>query len=174
MQMTLNRLLFDKPTEEFERIRESYGDLSNMATVDYLYGLQPETEHVVTLGKGLDLYVGLEAIGEADSRGFRTVMAKLNGQLRPVTVRDYSIEVQTVDAEKADASNPGHAAAPFSGVVTPRVEVGDKVEQGDPIAGIEAMKMEASIAAPISGTVKRLGIIGSQPVESGDLIAVIE
>ena len=174
VQMTLNRLLFDKPTEEFERIRDSYGDLSNMATVDYLYGLQPETEHVVTLGKGLDLYVGLEAIGEADSRGFRTVMAKLNGQLRPVTVRDYSIEVQTVDAEKADPSNPGHAAAPFSGVATPRVEVGDKVEQGEPIAGIEAMKMEASIAAPISGTVKRLGIIGSQPVESGDLIAVIE
>jgi pyruvate carboxylase len=174
VQQTLNRLLFEKPTEEFQRVREAYGDLSNMATVDYLYGLQPETEHVVTLGKGLDLYVGLEAIGEADARGYRTVMAKLNGQLRPVTVRDYSIEVQSVDAEKADPNNPGHAAAPFSGVVTPRVEVGDKVEQGEPIAGIEAMKMEASIAAPISGEVKRLGIIGSQPVESGDLIAVIE
>jgi pyruvate carboxylase len=174
VQRTLNRLLFDKPTEEFERVREAYGDLSSMSTADYLYGLQPETEHVVTLGKGLDLYVGLEAIGEADSRGFRTVMTKLNGQLRPVTVRDYSIEVQTVDAEKADPNNPGHAAAPFSGVVTPRVEVGDKVEQGEPIAGIEAMKMEASIAAPVSGEVKRLRIIGSQPVESGDLIAVIE
>ncbi len=174
VQMTLNRLLFEKPTEEFERVREAYGDLSNMATVDYLYGLQAETEHVVTLGKGLDLYVGLEAIGEADSRGYRTVMTKLNGQLRPVTVRDYSIEVQTVDAEKADPNNPGHASAPFSGVVTPRVEVGDKVERGEPIASIEAMKMEASIAAPVSGRVQRLGIIGSQPVESGDLIAVIE
>ena len=174
IQQTLNRLLFDKPTEEFLRIRENYGDLANMATVDYLYGLQPETEHVVTLGKGLDLYVGLEAIGEADARGYRTVMAKLNGQLRPVTVRDYSIEVQTVDAEKADPNNPGHAAAPFSGVVTPRVEVGDKVEQGDPVATIEAMKMEASIAASKSGKITRLGIIGSQPVEAGDLIAVIE
>jgi Pyruvate carboxylase len=102
VQKTLNRLLFAKPTEEFERVREAYGDLSNMSTVDYLYGLQPETEHIVTLGKGLDLYVGLEAIGEADARGYRTVMAKLNGQLRPVPVRDYSIEVQTVDAEKAD------------------------------------------------------------------------
>jgi pyruvate carboxylase len=174
IQQTLNRLLFDKPTEEFLRLRENYGDLSSMATVDYLFGLQPETEHVVTLGKGLDLYVGLEAIGEADARGFRTVMTKLNGQLRPVTVRDYSIEVQTVDAEKADPNNPGHAAAPFSGVVTPRVEVGDKVEQGEPIATIEAMKMEASIAASKSGKIARLGIIGSQPVEAGDLIAVIE
>ena len=174
IQQTLNRLLFDKPTEEFQRMRENYGDLSNMATVDYLYGLQPETEHVVTLGKGLDLYVGLEAIGEADARGFRTVMTKLNGQLRPVTVRDYSIEVQTVDTEKADPNNSGHAAAPFSGVVTPRVEVGDKVEQGEPIATIEAMKMEASIAASKSGMITKLGIIGSQPVEAGDLIAVIE
>jgi pyruvate carboxylase len=58
--------------------------------------------------------------------------------------------------------------------VTPKVAVGDSVQVGDPIAGIEAMKMEASIAAPISGKIVRLGIAGPTPVEGGDLIAVIE
>ena len=101
-------------------------------------------------------------------------MTKLNGQLRPVTVRDHSISVAVASAEKADSNNPGHAAAPFTGVVTPKVAVGDSVLAGAQIASIEAMKMEAAIAAPISGKIVRLGISGPTPVEGGDLIAVIE
>jgi len=34
--------------------------------------------------------------------------------------------------------------------------------------------MEASIAAPISGKIVRLGVSGPTPVEGGELIAVIE
>lgn len=174
VQATLNRLLFPAPTKEFERLRNQYGSLDNVSTVDYLYGLQVEQEHVVELSRGLQLFVSLEAIGEPDSKGFRSVMAKLNGQLRPVTVRDHSIAASSSSAEKADASNPGHAAAPFTGVVTPKVAVGDIVVIGQPIATIEAMKMEANIQAAIGGKVVRLGVSGPTPVEGGDLIAVIE
>ena len=174
IRSTLNQLLFPAPTKEFERIRETYGDLDNVSTIDYLYGLDTETEHVVELRKGLQLFVGLEAIGEADGKGLRKVMTKLNGQLRPVTVRDHSIQITTSSAEKADSNNPSHAAAPFTGVVTPKVEVGQLVAVGDVIASIEAMKMEASITAPVAGKIVRLGIQGPTPVEGGDLIAVIE
>ena len=170
----LNELLFPAPQKEFERIRSSYGNLDSVDTIDYLYGLDFENEHVVELRKGLQLLVGLEAISEPDSKGFRTVMTKLNGQLRPVTVRDRKITVVEASAEKADPTKPGHAAAPFTGVVTPKVMVGDQVESGQPIASIEAMKMEATIAAPIDGKIVRLGIVGPTPVEAGDLIAVIE
>ena len=71
---------------------------------------------------------GLEAIGEADAKGMRTVMTTLNGQLRPVYVRDRSIEVDARQAEKADTSKPGQVAAPFSGVVTLKAAVGDTVD----------------------------------------------
>ena len=174
VRSTLNRLLFPGPTKEFERIRANYGDLDNVSTLDYLYGLEGETEHVVELRKGLQLFVGLEAIGEADGKGLRNVMTKLNGQLRPVTVRDHSIQITAVSAEKADTSKPGHAAAPFTGVLTLKVEVGQSVVAGEVIASIEAMKMEASITAPVSGKIVRLGIQEPRPVEGGDLIAVIE
>ena len=174
VRSTLNRLLFPGPTKEFERIRANYGDLDNVSTLDYLYGLEGETEHVVELRKGLQLFVGLEAIGEADGKGLRNVMTKLNGQLRPVTVRDHSIQITSSSAEKADPSKPGHAAAPFTGVVTPKVTVGQTVLIGEVIASIEAMKMEASITASVGGKVARLGIKGPTPVEGGDLIAVIE
>lgn len=174
VRRTLNRLLFPAPTKEFERVRNLYGNLDNVDTLDYLYGLDSEEEHVVELSKGLQLFVSLEAISEPDSKGFRTVMAKLNGQLRPITVRDHSIQVASAAVEKADPAKPGHAAAPFTGVVTPKVAIGDLVTIGQPIATIEAMKMEANIQSAIAGRVVRLGVSGPTPVEGGDLIAVIE
>ena len=170
---TLNKLLFAGPTKIFEQGRETYGDLSKLDTIGYLYGLRQGDEHVVEIEKGVSLYVGLEAIGEADDKGIRTVMATLNGQLRPVFVRDLSITVDTKAAEKADASNSGHVAAPFSGVVTLQVEDGQKVEAGQSVASIEAMKMEAAITATVSGTVQRLAIPKTQQVDAGDLLVVI-
>ncbi len=173
-QAALNRLLFAGPTKIFEQGRETYGDLSVLDTTDYLYGLRPGAEHVVAIEKGVSLFVGLEAIGEADDKGIRTVMATLNGQLRPVYVRDRSITVETKAAEKADAGRPGHIAAPFSGVVTLQVAEGDTIEAGASVASIEAMKMEAAITAPVSGTVKRLAIAPTQQVDAGDLLVELE
>lgn len=169
----LNRLLFPGPTRTFHQVRDVFGDLSVLDTVDYLYGLTPGSEHVVEIERGVQLFVGLEAIGAADDKGMRTVMTTLNGQLRPVFVRDRSIEVDSRQAEKADMTIPGQIAAPFSGVVTLKTGVGDVVAVGQPIASIEAMKMEAAITAPVAGTVERLAIGETQQVEAGDLLVVI-
>jgi pyruvate carboxylase len=170
---TLNRLLFPGPTAEFLKSQETYGNLDQIDTVDYLYGLEQGREHVVEIAKGVRLYVGLEAIGTPDAKGFRTVMATLNGQLRPINIRDRKIAVDTVQAEKADIGNLGHVAAPFSGVVTLQTVEGSHVEVGQPIATIEAMKMEATITSNISGVVRRLAVSKTQAVEAGDLIVVV-
>lgn len=171
---TLNRLLFPGPTADFIKSQETYGNLDSIETVDYLYGLVPGEEHVVPISRGVDIYVGLEAIGTPDAKGFRTVMATLNGQLRPILVRDRKITVHTVQAEKADTANLGHVAAPFAGVVTMQIVEGTHVEVGQPVATIEAMKMEATITASIDGVVRRLAVSKTQPVDAGDLICVVE
>jgi pyruvate carboxylase len=170
---TLNRLLFPGPAAEFERNREQYGDLSALGTPDYLYGLTPGEEHIAEIDPGVQLYVGLEAIGEADDKGMRTVMTTLNGQLRPVYVRDRSIAVETRQTEKADPVQTGHVAAPFAGVVTLKVAEGDEVQAGQPVASIEAMKMEAAITAPVAGRVQRLAVTGTRQVEAGDLLVAV-
>lgn len=170
----LNRLLFPVPTSQFKAMREQYGDLSILDTSDYLYGLETGAEHAIDLSKGVRLYVGLEAIGEADDKGMRTVMVRVNGQLRPVFAKDESVSVTVITAEKADKNVPGQVAAPFSGTVTQKCAVGDAVEAGQPVATIEAMKMEAAITAPVSGRVQRLAFEGTRSVESGDLVLVIE
>ena len=51
---------------------------------------------------------------------------------------------------------------------------GDEVEAGQTVATIEAMKMEASITAPVGGTVSRLAVRSTQGVEGGDLVLVID
>jgi pyruvate carboxylase len=170
---TLNELLFPGPARAFAQARETYGDLSVLDTADYLYGLAPGAEHVVEIERGVQLYVGLEAIGDADAKGMRTVMTTLNGQLRPVFVRDRSIDVEVRQAEKADSASPGHVGAPFSGAVTVKVAVGDPVEAGQAVASIEAMKMEAAINAPAAGIVERVVTSGTQHVDAGDLLLVI-
>ena len=169
----LNTLLFPAPTRQFEQMRDIFGDLSRLDTIDFLYGMRPGSEHVVELAKGVRLHAGIEAIGDVDDKGMRTVMTVLNGQLRPVAVRDRSVEVTTRQAEKANAADPGHIAAPFSGVVTVKVAEGDRVEAGTPVASIEAMKMEAAITANVSGVVQRIAIGRTQQVDAGDLIVVV-
>ncbi len=171
---TLNRLLFAGPTKEFQKTRETYGDVSVLDTRDYLYGLQQGSEHVIALEKGVRLIATLEAVSDADERGMRTVMCTLNGQMRPVVVRDRSVHTDVKAAEKADLSQPGHVAAPFAGAVTLGVAEGDTVQAGDTVATIEAMKMEAGITAAVGGTVKRLAIGRVEQVQGGDLLVVID
>jgi len=173
-QDMLNELLFPAPTAAYKEVVESFGDVSVIKTRDYLYGLPLGEESVVDIAPGVSLYVSLESISEPDDRGMRTVVASLNGQMRPISIRDRSIEVQVTQAEKADPGNSRHIAAPFSGVVTVSAEVGEAVSEGQVVATIEAMKMEAGISTSVSGTVKRWAIPKTQQVEAGDLILEID
>ncbi|GCB00295.1 MULTISPECIES: pyruvate carboxylase [Mycolicibacterium] len=172
-QGALNRLLFPGPTKEFLAHREEYGDTSRLSANQFFYGLRRGEEHRVQLEKGVELLIGLEAVSEPDERGMRTVLCLINGQLRPVLVRDRAIAADVPAAEKADRTNPDHVAAPFAGVVTVGVAVGDQVDAGQTIATIEAMKMEAAITAPKAGTVARIAVTPTAGVEGGDLLVVI-
>ncbi len=173
-QAKLNELLFPGPTKEFQRMRANFGDLSVVETSEYLYGLTAGEEHAVHLSKGKNLLIGVQAIGGTDERGMRSVMFTLNGQLRPLNVRDRSVEVDVKTAEKADPTDPKHVASPFAGVVTLQVQVGDEVEAGATVATIEAMKMEAAITTQVAGIVSRVAIGNVQQLEGGDLVVVID
>jgi pyruvate carboxylase len=170
---TLNRLLFPGPTSEYLQSRTDHSDLSVLPTRSFFYGLDADADTEVQIEEGKTLIFGLEAISEADERGLRTVMCTINGQLRPIVVRDRSVDSDVRAAEKADIANKNHVAVPFAGVVTPSVAEGDTVEAGQAVASIEAMKMEAAITAAVSGTVDRLVIDRTRQAEGGDLVCVI-
>ena len=172
-RVTLNRLLFPGPTSEYEESYEQFGDLSNLPTDAFWYGLRPDVETEVEVGEGRLLVFGIEAVGEADERGMRTVLGTINGQMRRTEARDRSVDSKVTTAEKADTSNSKHVAVPFAGVVHATVAEGDTVEAGQTVATIEAMKMEAAITAPVGGTVERLVIGDAKQAEGGDLLLVL-
>ena len=58
-------------------------------------------------------------------------------------------------------------------IVSVTVKVGDKVEENDQVAVLEAMKMEMPVVAPVSGTVKEIAVAAGQEVEAEAVIAVI-
>ncbi len=170
---TLNRLLFPGPTEDFDAARQQYGDLVMVPTGAFFYGLRTDKEIEVEISEGNLLLFGVEAIGDADERGMRNVLGTINGQLRPIEVRDQSIDSKVTSSEKAEDANPQHVAVPFAGVVTALVAEGDTVEAGQTVATIEAMKMEAAITTPNAGTVERLVISETRQAEGGDLLLVL-
>jgi acetyl-CoA carboxylase biotin carboxyl carrier protein len=63
------------------------------------------------------------------------------------------------------AAEPG--AAPF-------VKTGDRVNKGQTVLIIEAMKVMNPIQAPVSGTVKDILIADGQPVEFGEALMIIQ
>ena len=54
------------------------------------------------------------------------------------------------------------------------VEVGKKINKGDTIMIVEAMKTMNHVPSPIAGIVKKICVEDGQPVEYGHTIAIIE
>ncbi len=59
-------------------------------------------------------------------------------------------------------------------IVSVTVKVGDKVQEDDQVAVLEAMKMEMPVVAPVTGTVKEIHIAPGQEVEADQTLAVID
>ncbi|MBA2318199.1 MAG: pyruvate carboxylase [Euzebyales bacterium] len=170
----LNELLFPGPAADQQEAVGRYGDVSVLPTGAFLYGLEEGEELAVDLEPGVRLFFELEAISDPDERGLRTVMCNMNGQTRPVDIRDLAVTADVNPAEKADLSDPQQIAAALTGVVTLSVAEGDELGVGDPVGTLEAMKMEQTISAPVAGRVTRLAVSSGTSVEPGDLLLVVE
>ncbi|MCX7966755.1 MAG: acetyl-CoA carboxylase biotin carboxyl carrier protein subunit [Syntrophorhabdaceae bacterium] len=59
-------------------------------------------------------------------------------------------------------------------IINVLVKVGDQVSEDDPIATLEAMKMEMPIVSPVTGVVKEIRVSVGQEVEADAVLAVIE
>lgn len=66
-----------------------------------------------------------------------------------------------------------HAPAP-SVIVSIAVKVGDTVETGDPVAVLEAMKMETQLVAPFSGKIRKVMAMPNVQVDAGAPLLQIE
>ena len=78
-------------------------------------------------------------------------------------------------ASEHEKVSDGQVAAPMGGkVVAVDVEVGARVEAGQRLLAIEAMKMEHRVVASVSGTVTAVSASAGDQVASGQILVSIE
>ena len=84
-----------------------------------------------------------------------------------VFTKDTTIYLSMTAKEVVEAPIPGK-------ILRVHVTSGDAIKEGEVVCKIEAMKMENSILAPVSGTVSEVKVSPDQIVQVGETMAVIE
>ena len=84
-------------------------------------------------------------------------------------------QIREITATSAGPTGPAPIVAPMPGlVVRVRVAVGEKVEAGQGVVVMEAMKMENELRATAGGVVRRIEVAAGTAVEKGALLVVLE
>lgn len=79
------------------------------------------------------------------------------------------------DLTAAEEVGPSRVTAPMPGkILDVAVLDGDRVQRGQVLCTLEAMKMKSPIRAPRAGTVGRVQVQQGQTVEHGDLLFVVD
>lgn len=166
--------LYPQVYKDFLEHRERYGDTSALDTPVFFYGLQAGETTAVDIEPGKTLIVKLVTVGDVEADGTRNLWFELNGQSREVAVRDEAAEDLVVRRPRAVVGDRTHVAAPMPGkILHVHVAPGDEAGRDDPLAVIEAMKMEVAVAPPSPGRVARVLVEPGDAVEAGDLLFVM-
>jgi pyruvate carboxylase len=155
--------------------QERYDDTSALPTPVFFYGLRPGEEIVIDEDKGKALIIKFLTVGDPHQDGRRTVFFELNGQPREVSIADRHLTSSVDSHRMADPSNDNHIAAAMPGmVVNVAIAVGEKVEKGQSVMVLEAMKMESTIYAQKAGKIKEILVKPGSEIETGELLAIVE
>ncbi len=152
-----------------------YGNVMNIPTKNFFYGMTPGEEIIIELDKGKILLIELISIGEPHEDGMVTVFFKVNGQTRNVEIKDNSIKVDKVLHAKVDKGDVKQIGAPLQGSLSSiLVKTGQEVKKNDPLFIIEAMKMETTITANEDAAIKKIALKAGTMVEADDLVIILK
>ncbi|MEH6681940.1 MAG: pyruvate carboxylase [Sediminicola sp.] len=157
-------------TEAYEH-HVKFGNVVNIPTKNFFYGMDIGEEIMVELDRGKNILVSLMLKGVPDEAGNVSIFFKVNGQLRNVIVKDASVKSIKQENVKADADDPGQIGSPLQGLLsTVLVKKGQEISKNQPLFIIEAMKMETTVTATAEGVVDKIQLEGGSLVNSGDLV----
>ncbi len=176
-QEVISYAIYPKVFEDYIKSIRKEGDYRYMGSDIFFHGLEEGETCEVKLEEGKILIVKLAEIRDVDAEGKRELVFEVNGNRRIVRIKDNDIQeaVSVSSVRYADEENPLEIGANIPGnIIKLLVKEGDPVVDKQPIAVIEAMKMETNIIATAKGTVEKIFVKEGQQVKAGEMIALLK
>lgn len=169
----LSYKLYPKVFEEYYNFNKDFGDVWNIPTKAFFYGMKQNEEIMVELSPGKNIIIKYLSITAPDENGMRSVLFELNGQNRYIKIKDESIVSEVAAHKKAVEEH--EIGVPLQGKLTEiLVKKNEVVEKNEPLFIIEAMKMESTIVAPFKGKVTAIELSKDTMVMQNDLVIELE
>ena len=174
-QQQVGYAMYGKVFDDYIKGLKDKGDFRNMGSDTFFHGIGVGETKEITLKKGQTMVITLDRIDEPDAEGMRDLTFTVNGYRRVISIKDKSAVTKTAAGaaiEYAKEDDPAEIGANIPGtIVKVLVAKGDSVVNGQPVAVIEAMKMETNVIATMDGTVEKVCVKEGDSVKSGQLIA---
>ena len=170
-EMRSSWLMYPRVFLEYMERHQHYGPVEILPTSTFFYGMRVGEEISVNLERGKTMIVRCLGVGEVNDQGMVRVFFELNGQPRTARVPDRRVMGSVKRRPRAEAGNALHVAAPMPGMVSSlAIEAGRKVQTGDLLLTLEAMKMESAVRSTRSGTIATIHVAPGDTVEAKDLL----
>ena len=174
----LSYTMYPKVYEDYVTAYKNGETFSMMGSDIFFHGLREGETCEVKIEEGTTLVIKLVNARPTDKDGMAYVMFEVNGTRVAVKVKDNEFGAAgsggsvIVFADENDLTEIG-ANIPGN-ILKILVKEGDEVEENQPVAVIEAMKMETNIIAPMKGKVDTIYVNEGQAVKAGELIVKLE
>ena len=168
--------LYPKVFEDYVKSIRKDGNFRYMGSDIFFHSLEEGETCEVKLGEGKILIVRLQEVRPVDNEGMREAIFEVNGNRRIIKIKDKTVTVNSSNSVLyANEDNPMEIGANIPGnIIKVLVKEGEAVEANQPIAVIEAMKMETNILAAAAGTVERIYVSEGQQVKAGEMVAQLK
>lgn len=169
--------LYPKVFEDYIKSIRKEGDFRQLGSDIFFHGMSEGETCEIQIEEGKVLITRLVEIRDVDNEGLREVVFEVNGNRRSIKVKDQDVQnsVSAASTLMADEDNPMEIGANIPGnIIKVLVSEGEKVEANQPIAIIEAMKMETNIIATVDGEVDKIYVKEGQQVKAGEMVAVLK
>ena len=176
-QEALSYALYPKVFEDYLDFLKKKGNFRLMGSDIFFHGLREGETCEVKVREGKELVIRLSNAREMDEDGFRDVVFEVNGLRSAVKIKDEAASIVQSGSQiiYADTEDPAEIGANIPGTILKvLVEEGDEVEEKQPIAVIEAMKMETNILASMKGTVDKIYVREGQQVKAGEMVVKLK
>lgn len=168
--------IYPKVFEDYVKSIRKDGNFRYMGSDIFFHSLAEGETCEVKLGEGRILIVRLQEVRPVDNEGMREAIFEVNGNRRIIKIKDKTVTVNSSNSVLyANEDNPMEIGANIPGnIIKVLVKEGEAVEANQPLAVIEAMKMETNILAASAGVVERIYVSEGQQVKAGEMVAKLK